>query len=55
MMLVRVSCNEWAFSFRRDLWNAFYNLKREPIQAHLTLIGACLILHKNQSDLAGEF
>jgi len=36
MMLVRVFCNEREFSFRRDLWNAFDDLKREPIEAHLT-------------------
>lgn len=46
-MLVRVFCNEWAFYFRRDLWNAFYNLRREPIQTHLTF-------HRRLSDFKQE-
>lgn len=44
---MRLPCIDWTFYFRRELWNAFYYLSREPIQATLTF-------HLDLSDFTQE-
>ena len=44
---MRLPCIDWTFYFRRELWNAFYYLSRETIQATLTF-------HLDLSDFTQE-